>query len=82
LAACSFQSAASAAPWLIGEFKIDYATVGSLIGFYTLPGILFALPGGYIARRIGEKNLLLGGLALMTIGGAVSAAGSAVAGAG
>lgn len=70
-----FQAAASAAPWLIGEFKIDYATVGSLIGFYTLPGILFALPGGYIARRIGEKNLLLYGLALMTIGGAVSAIG-------
>src|SRR5262245_65887443 len=50
-----FQAAASAAPWLIGEFKIDYATVGSLVGFYTLPGILFALPGGYIARRVGEK---------------------------
>jgi predicted MFS family arabinose efflux permease len=70
-----FQAAASAAPWLIGEFKIDYATVGSLIGFYTLPGILVALPGGYIARRIGEKNLLLYGLALMTAGGAVSAIG-------
>jgi predicted MFS family arabinose efflux permease len=70
-----FQSAASAAPWLIGEFGIDYATVGSLVGFYTLPGILIALPGGYIARRVGEKNLLLYGLALMTAGGAVSAIG-------
>ena len=70
-----FQSAASAAPWLISEFGIDYATVGSLVGFYTLPGILFALPGGYIARRIGEKNLLLFGLALMTAGGGVSAVG-------
>lgn len=70
-----FQSAASAAPWLISEFGIDYATVGSLVGFYTLPGILFALPGGYIARRIGEKNLLLFGLALMTAGGGVSAIG-------
>jgi MFS family permease len=70
-----FQAAASAAPWLIAEFGIDYATVGSLVGFYTLPGILFALPGGYIARRVGEKNLLLFGLALMTAGGAVSAIG-------
>jgi predicted MFS family arabinose efflux permease len=67
-----FQAAASAAPWLIGEFGIDYATVGSLVGFYTLPGILIALPGGYIARRVGEKNLLLFGLALMTAGGALS----------
>jgi MFS family permease len=70
-----FQSAASAAPWLIGEFAIDYATVGSLVGFYTLPGILIALPSGYIARRIGEKNLLLYGLALMVAGGGVSAIG-------
>jgi MFS family permease len=70
-----FQAAASAAPWLIADFGIDYATVGSLVGFYTLPGILFALPGGYIARRIGEKNLLLFGLALMTAGGGVSAIG-------
>src|SRR5262249_55231766 len=70
-----FQAAASAAPWLIADFGIDYTTVGSLVGFYTLPGILFALPGGYIARRVGEKNLLLFGLALMTAGGAVSSVG-------
>ncbi len=47
-------------------------TLGSLIGFYTLPGILVSLPGGYIARFVGEKRLLLGGLALMTAGGLVS----------
>jgi MFS family permease len=70
-----FQAAASAAPWLIADFNIDYATVGSLVGFYTLPGIVAALPGGYIARRVGEKNLLLFGLALMTAGGAISAIG-------
>lgn len=67
-----FQAAASAAPWLIDDFGIDYATVGSLVGFYTLPGILVALPGGYIAHRVGEKNLLIFGLALMTAGGAIS----------
>ena len=60
-----FQAAAGAEPWLIADFGIDYATVGSLIGFYTLPGIVAALPGGYIARRIGEKNLLIFGMALM-----------------
>lgn len=70
-----FQAAASAAPWLIADFGIHFATVGSLVGFYTLPGILIALPGGYIARRVGEKNLLLFGLALMTAGGALSGVG-------
>jgi predicted MFS family arabinose efflux permease len=74
-----FQAAASAAPWLIADFGIDYATVGSLVGFYTLPGIVVALPGGAIARRVGEKNLLLFGLALMTAGGAVSAIGADIA---
>ncbi|MCW5758499.1 MAG: MFS transporter [Phenylobacterium sp.] len=67
-----FQSAASAAPWLIDAFHINYATVGSLVGLYTLPGILIALPGGYIARRVGEMNLLLFGMVLMTGGGIVS----------
>lgn len=67
-----FQAAASAAPWLIEEFRINYATVGSLVGLYTLPGILIALPGGYIARRVGEMNLMLFGMVLMTGGGIVS----------
>lgn len=67
-----FQAAAGAEPWLISDFGIDYATVGSLIGFYTLPGILLALPGGFIARRVGEKNLLIFGMALMAAGGAIS----------
>lgn len=67
-----FQAAAGAEPWLVAEFGIDYATVGSLIGFYTLPGILVALPGGYIARRVGDKNLLLFGMILMVAGGALS----------
>jgi len=67
-----FQAAAGAEPWLIADFGIDYATVGSLIGFYTLPGIVVALPGGYIARRVGEKNLLVFGMTLMAAGGAIS----------
>jgi predicted MFS family arabinose efflux permease len=67
-----FQAAAGAGPWLVEEFKIDYATLGSLIGFYVLPGIVAAVPGGYVARFVGEKRLLLFGLALMTAGGVLS----------
>ncbi len=73
-----FQSAASASPWLIADFGVDYATIGSFIGFYTLPGILIALPGGYIARHIGDKRLVLAGLALMTAGGAISGIGASM----
>jgi predicted MFS family arabinose efflux permease len=67
-----FQAAAGASPWLIGEFGVDYASIGSLVGFYTLPGILISMPGGYLARWIGEKPLLLAGLAAMTVGGLLS----------
>lgn len=71
-----FQAVASVSPFLVTEFGIDYASVGTLIGLYLLPGIVLALPGGYLGRRFGEKRMVLGGLALMAIGGAVSALGT------
>ncbi len=74
-----FQAVASVAPFLVDEFRIDYASVGTLIGLYLLPGIVLALPGGYLGRRFGEKRMVLAGLALMVIGGAVSALGTSYA---
>jgi predicted MFS family arabinose efflux permease len=74
-----FQAVASVAPFLVDEFAIDYASVGTLIGLYLLPGIVLALPGGYLGRRFGEKRMVLGGLALMAVGGAVSAIGTSYA---
>lgn len=71
-----FQAVASVAPFLVDEFRIDYASVGTLIGLYLLPGIVLALPGGYLGRRFGEKRMVLAGLALMAVGGAVSAIGT------
>ncbi len=70
-----FQAVASVAPFLIDDFGIDYASVGTLIGLYLLPGLVLALPGGFLGRRFGEKRLVLGGLALMAIGGGVSGIG-------
>lgn len=74
-----FQAVASVAPSLIEDFGIDYASVGTLIGLYLLPGLVLALPGGFLGRRFGEKRLVLGGLALMAIGGAVSGVGDSYA---
>jgi len=71
-----FQAVASVAPFLVDEFRIDYASVGTLIGLYLLPGIVLALPGGYLGRRFGEKRMVLCGLALMAVGGVVSALGT------
>ncbi len=74
-----FQAVASVAPFLVDEFRIDYAAVGTLIGLYLLPGIVLALPGGFLGRRFGEKRMVLIGLGLMAVGGAVSAAGTSYA---
>jgi len=37
---------------------------------YMLPGIVFAIPGGLIGQRFGDKRVAILGLALMTVGGA------------
>ena len=74
-----FQAVASVSPFLVEEFGIDYASIGTLIGLYLLPGVVLALPGGWLGRRFGEKRMVLGGLALMAVGGAVSAYGTSYA---
>jgi len=65
--AYQFQSIASVAPFLAKDFGIEYAAIGSLIGFYMLPGVVLAFPGGMIGKRFGDKRVVLFGLALMTI---------------
>jgi predicted MFS family arabinose efflux permease len=64
-----FQSVASVSPFLIDELAIDYAMLGTLIGLYKLPGIVFALPGGMLGKRFGDKQVVLAGLAMMALGG-------------
>ena len=74
-----FQAVASVAPFLVTDFGIDYASVGALIGLYLLPGLVLALPGGFLGRRFGEKRMVLAGLFLMAAGGAVSGLGDSYA---
>ena len=64
-----FQSIAAISPFLRDALAIDFAAIGSLIGLYLLPGILFAIPGGLLGARFGDKRIVVGGLALMLFGG-------------
>jgi predicted MFS family arabinose efflux permease len=64
-----FQSVASISPFLIDELGIDYAMLGTLIGLYKLPGMVFALPGGMLGKRFGDKQVVLCGLVMMVLGG-------------
>jgi predicted MFS family arabinose efflux permease len=64
-----FQSIAAVAPLITDGLGLDKTQLGWLIGLYLLPGVAFALPGGLLGRRFGDKRLVLVGLALMGIGG-------------
>ena len=66
--AFQFQSVAAVAPLLGSEFDVGLADIGVLIGLYFAPGVVFALPGGAIGQRFGDKPTSLAGLLLMLAG--------------
>lgn len=68
-----FQSVAATSNQLIETLAIDYAVLGTLIGLFMLPGIVMALPSGYLAGRFGDKAVALLGIILMVIGGVIMA---------
>ena len=69
-----FQSAGSVATFLIRDFGVDYAQIGTLVGLYMLPGVVVAIPGGILGRRFGDKRIVLIGIVLMIIGGVLAGA--------
>lgn len=68
-----FQSLAAAGPALTSESAISYTALGTLMGVYLLPGGFLAIPSGWLGKRFGDKRLVVIGLAMMTLGGAVLA---------
>ena len=86
-----FQTVASIGPVFLSLFTLNFTTLGVMIGAYNALGVFAALPLGFLARRIGDRPVLTGGLALMAVGAAVGAmasgptgiaVGRAIAGAG
>jgi cyanate permease len=69
--AYQFQTVPSAGPFLIESLNLDFAQLGTLIGLYMFPGIVIALPGGMLARYFGAERMVLAGLVLMVLGGAL-----------
>ena len=64
-----FQSVAALSSFLIGDLRIDYTQLGLLIGFYLLPGVVIAYPGGLLGQRFGDKQVAILGMTLMVVGG-------------
>jgi MFS family permease len=71
--AFQFQSAASMSPALMRHYGVGLGDIGLFISLYLAPGIAFAIPGGEIGRRFGDKQIVLFGLALMIGGGLIMA---------
>jgi MFS family permease len=67
--AYQFQTIGAIGPILVDEFRIDFTWLGTLIGLYMLPGMVFAIPSGLIGQKFGAKRIVLLGLTLMAIGG-------------
>lgn len=72
-----FQSIAAVGPVFIEDSNLSHTQLGALIGIYLLPGALFAIPGGWLGQRFGDKRVVLSGLAMMTLGGALLTLSSA-----
>jgi MFS family permease len=71
--AMQFQSIAPVAQLVVTDLGITYAQLGLLIGIYLLPGTVLALPGGLLGERFGNRRVALWGLALMVLGGFITA---------
>jgi MFS family permease len=74
-----FQSVAAVSPFLLDQFHMSYAALGSLMGLYLLPGVAVALPSGMLAQRFGDKRIVGIGLAAMTFGGLLMASSETIA---
>ena len=62
-----FQTIASSSEHLMQAFGLSYAEVGALIGFFLLPGVLFAIPSGLVTRALADKTLLMIGALVMMV---------------
>src|SRR5215510_11525999 len=56
-----FQAVAAVAPLMVADLGLTWVQLGSLIGLYMLPGAIFALPGGVLGQRFGERRTVVAG---------------------
>ncbi|MFK7764140.1 MAG: CynX/NimT family MFS transporter [Roseobacter sp.] len=67
-----FQTVASVGDDLVVAFGLDYAGIGALIGLFMAPGLVLALPAGFLGRFVSDRMMVVLGLGAMASGGLVS----------
>jgi len=77
-----FQTVPTLGPDLVRLFRLDYTTLGTLIGAFMLLGSFAAIPVGLLGRRFGDRLVLGSGLGLMVVGPLLSAASAGPVGIG
>jgi hypothetical protein len=86
-----FQSVGAVGPAMVAELGLDYASLGTLVGAYSVLGLALSLPAGWLIARLGDRRVVLAGLGLIAAGGlllavapgfGVALAGRLVSGAG
>ena len=68
-----FQTLGSVSGDVARAFGFDYATIGSLIGAFMLPGLVLSLPAGLAGRYLSDRVLVSVGLGFVALGGAIAA---------
>ena len=68
-----FQSVGAVGPAMIADLGLDYASLGTLVGAYSVLGLALSLPAGWLMARFGDRRVVLAGLGLMAAGGALLA---------
>ena len=74
-----FQTMASVGDPVAAELHVGYASIGTLIGLFMIPGLVMSIPAGFAGRYVSDKRLTALGLALLAAGGAVAALSSSFA---
>jgi predicted MFS family arabinose efflux permease len=67
-----FQTLGSVSGSLVEQLGFSYAEIGTLIGFFMLPGLVLALPAGYAGRYLADRTLVTFGLMALGVGGAIA----------
>lgn len=71
-----FQTLGSTSEHLIDELTLNYTQVGTLIGMFTIAGILLSIPVGMALKLSTERVLSASGLLFLALGGFIAAASS------
>jgi len=68
-----YQSLAAVGSFVVDDLHLTYFEYSLLLGLFLLPGGVMALPGGMLGQRFGSRHIASSGLALMLVGGLITA---------